>query len=130
MVRFQVKKEVAVLETDQKQSGDICALLSDRQFQVISLSSFSEMDSYLEKHDCRVIILDLDTMTIDNRAVRDFRRKNPGIHIIAFSERQYHPELEEALRDYISACLSKPIDPDELFFWLRVILENDEESQV
>ena len=113
-----MKKEVAVLDKDQKQCANLCALLADRQYKVSSLSSFSDMETYL-------VILDLDTMAIDNRKIRDFKRKNPMVNIIAFSERQYHPELEEALRDYISVCLAKPVDPDELFFWLGSIFKND-----
>jgi DNA-binding NtrC family response regulator len=120
-----VKKEVAVLDKDQKQCANLCALLADRQYKVSSLSSFSDMETYLEERECRAVILDLDTMAIDNRKIRDFKRKNPMVNIIAFSERQYHPELEEALRDYISVCLAKPVDPDELFFWLGSIFKND-----
>jgi DNA-binding NtrC family response regulator len=123
-----VKKEVALLDTDQKLSKRLCALLPDRRYAVTPLSSFSDMDGYLAEHECRAVILDLDTRAIDNRIVRDFKRRNPDINIIAFSKRQYHPELEEALRNYISVCLTKPVDPDELFYWLRSIFENDEET--
>ena len=119
-------KEVAVLSIDQKQSEDLCALLSEHRYGVTSLNSLSDLDSYLEERECRAVILDLDTMAIDNRIIRDFKRKNARVNIIAYSERQYHPELEEALRDYISVCLAKPVDPDELFYWLRCIFKNDE----
>jgi DNA-binding NtrC family response regulator len=125
-----VKKEVAVLETDQEQSHHLCALLSDHQYNVAPLGSLTDMDSYVKKSDCRAVILDLDTVAIDNRIIRDFKRKNPGINIVAYSKRQFHPELEEALRNYISVCLAKPIDPDELFFWLRSVFENDQDPKV
>ena len=124
-----MKKKVALLDTDQKLSKRLCTLLPDRRYKVASLHSLSEMDGYLEKSDCRAVILDLDTLAIDNRIIRDFKRRNPMVNIIAFSKRQYHPELEEALRDYISVCLAKPIDPDELFYWLRCIFKNDEEAE-
>jgi DNA-binding response OmpR family regulator len=124
-----VKKEVAVLETNQKLSENICALLSDHQYAVALLSSFSDLDSYLAQRECRAVILDLDTLAIDNRILRDFKRKNPEINLIAFSKRQYHPELEEALRNYISVCLTKPVNPDELFYWLRCVFENDKETK-
>ena len=117
-----------MLDTDQKLSKRLCTLLPDRQYKVASLQSLSEMDSYLGKSDCRAVILDLDTLAIDNRIIRDFKRRNPMVNIIAFSKRQYHPELEEALRNYISVCLAKPVDPDDLFYWLRSIFENDEQT--
>ena len=124
-----MKKEVAVLDRDQKQCENLCALLSDHRYKVSSLGSLVDLDRYLEESECRAVVLDLDTMAIDNRLLRNFKRKNPLVHIIAFSERQYHPELEEALRDYIFACLAKPFDPDELFYLLESIFKNDEETR-
>jgi DNA-binding NtrC family response regulator len=124
-----VEKEVAVVDIDQIQNENICDLLSDHKYKVATLRSLSDLESYLEKRKCRAVVLDLDNMAIDNRILRDFKRKNPMVNIIAFSERQYHPELEEALRDYISVCLAKPVDPDELFYWLRCVFENDEETE-
>lgn len=124
-----MKKEVAVLDTDPEKFDSLCALLSDHHYKVTTLSSLTEINRYIEKSDCRVVLLDLDTIAIDNRVIRDFKRKNPEINMIAFSKRQFHPELEEALRNYISVCLAAPVDPDELFFWLRSIFESDEETQ-
>jgi CheY-like chemotaxis protein len=84
------------------------------------------MDQYLGESDCRAIILNLDNVSVTNKILRDLKRKNPLINIIGLSERQFHPELEEALREYISVCLAKPVDPDELTYWLRTIYENNE----
>ena len=125
-----MKKEVIVLDADEKQRLNLCDLLTDHTYTTISMTTFSNMDQYFEENDCRAIILNLDTSSVTNKILRDLKRKNPLINIIAFSERQYHPELEEALRDYISVCLAKPVDPDELFYWLRCVFENDEEVEV
>ena len=125
-----MEKEVVVLDTDKKQCKSLCALLTDHEYKSTPLTSLTNMDQYLEEIDCRAIILNLDTVSATNKILRDLKRKNPSINIIAFSERQYHPELEEALRDYISVCLAKPVDPDELFYWLRCVFENDEEVEV
>jgi DNA-binding NtrC family response regulator len=127
--RFQVKREVAVLETDRALCGHLRALLTDHRYRVAALNSLTEIERHGQAGDCRAVIVDLDTMTVDNRIIRDFKRKNPKTNIIALSTRQFHPELEEALRNYISACLVKPIDPDELFYWLRSIFENEEEPE-
>ena len=47
------------------------------------------------------------------------------MNIIALSERQFHPELEEAIRDHISVCLATPVESDELFYWLKSVFENN-----
>jgi hypothetical protein len=33
--------------------------------------------------------------------------------------------LRDSIRDHIYACLTKPIDPDELVYWLKCIREDD-----
>jgi len=125
-----MEKEVVVLDTDKKLCKSLCTLLTDHEYMSTPLTSLANMDQYLGESDCRAIVLNLDTVSATNKFFRDLKRKNPLINIIAFSERQYHPELEEALRDYISVCLAKPVDPDELFYWLRCVFENDEEAEV
>ena len=125
-----MEKKVVVLDTDKKQCKSLCALLAGHEYMSIPLTSMANMDQYMGVSDCRAIILNLDTVSVTNKIFKDLKRKNPLVNIIAFSERQYHPELEEALRDYISVCLAKPVDPDELFYWLRCVFKNDKEAKV
>ena len=42
---------------------------------------------------------------------------------------KFHPELKDAICYHIYACLNKPIDPDELLYWLKCIQEDDTESR-
>ena len=121
-----MEKEVVVLDTDKKQCKSLCDLLTDHEYLSTAMSSLTKMDEYLGENDCRAIILNLDNISVTNKILRDLKRKNPLINIIGLSERQFHPELEESLREYISVCLAKPVDPDELTYWLKTIYENNE----
>ena len=121
-----MKKEVVVLDTDKKQCKSLCDLLTDHEYLSTAMSSLTKMDEYLGENDCRAIILNLDNVSVTNKILKDLKRKNPMINIIGLSKRQFHPELEEALREYISVCLAKPVDPDELTYWLKTIYENNE----
>jgi DNA-binding NtrC family response regulator len=121
-----MEKEVVVLDTDKKQCKSLCALLTDHEYLSTAMSSLTKMDEYLGENDCRAIILNLDNISVTNKILKDLKRKNPMINIIGLSKRQFHPELEEALREYISVCLAKPVDPDELTYWLKTIYENNE----
>lgn len=121
-----MEKEVVVLDTDKKQCKSLCALLTDHEYLSTAMSSLTKMDEYLGENDCRAIILNLDNVSVTNKILKDLKRKNPMINIIGLSKRQFHPELEEALREYISVCLAKPVDPDELTYWLKTIYENNE----
>jgi DNA-binding NtrC family response regulator len=120
-----MKKEVVVLDADQKQGNNLCRLLTDHQYETAPLSSLKALDDYLEKSECRALIMNLDNVAVSNKALRELKRKKPLINIIAVSERQFHPELEEALREYISVCLAKPIDRDELMYWLKTVFDNN-----
>jgi len=68
---------------------------------------------------CQAVILDLDSLPVDNRLLRNLRRKDPSVRIIVLSSRRFHPELEEAMSTHIYACLSKPVDSEELIYWLK-----------
>jgi len=125
-----MKKEVVVLDADKKQCKNLCALLSDHEYMSTAMSSLTNMDQYLGESDCRAIILNLDNVSVTNKSLKQLKRKNPSVNIIASSERQFHPELEEALREYISVCLAMPVDTEELVYWLKTVFENSETSKV
>ena len=115
-------KKIVVLDTDLAQCQEIKTLLSS--LDVSAMHSVPELQNYLSESDCPVILIDLDTIAIDNRTLVQMKRQHPEVAIIAKSERTFHPELEEALRSHILACLAKPLDPDELIFWLKSIFQN------
>jgi len=121
-----MQKEVVVLDTDRKQCKSLCALLSEHEYLSSAMSSMTNMDQYLGESNCRAIILNLDSVSVTNKSLKQLKSKNPSVNIIALSERQFHPELEEALREYISVCLAMPVDPDDLTYWLKTIYENNE----
>ena len=119
------KKEVVVLDTDKHQCQGLCNLLSGYHFATVQMSTWGDLEPYLHASDCSAVILNLDNVSVTNRTLRDLKRKKPLTNIIALSERQFHPELAEAFREYISVCLKKPLDSDELVYWLQSIFENN-----
>ena len=116
---------VVVLDADKKQCNTLCALLTDSSYQTTRTSMLSELEQQLEQHDCQTAIVNLDNTSLTNKNFRALKQKKPEMSIIALSERQFHPELEESLREYISVCLATPIDSDELFYWLNSIFEHE-----
>jgi DNA-binding NtrC family response regulator len=117
-------KEVIVLDNDTPQSQNLISFLKDNSYTATPMNSFANMDRYMTKTECRAVVLNLDNISVTNKTLRDFKRKKPAINIIAHSKRQFHPELEEALREYISVCLAEPVDTDELSYWLKSVFEN------
>ena len=120
------EKEVIVLDTDTTQSQNLVAFLNDTAYTATPMNSLANMGQYMAETGCLAVVLNLDNIPVTNKMLKDLKRKNPSINIIAYSKRQFHPELEESLREYISVCLAEPVDTDELGYWLRTVYENNE----
>lgn len=123
-----IEKEIVVLDPDAKRCEDLCALLGERGYRARPFHIFQDLEMYLNEGTCLVAILDLNMPSIDNRVVRDLTLKNPGVYFLGFTKHRFNPELEESICYHIYACLTKPVDPDELLYWLKSIFE-DESSQ-
>jgi DNA-binding NtrC family response regulator len=122
------EKEVMVLDTDTTQSQSLIAYLNENAYSATQLKSLTHIYRYIAQTDCRAVVLNLDNISVTNKILRDLKRKKPSINIIAHSKRQFHPELEESLREYIAVCLAEPIDTDELGYWLKSVFGNNEIS--
>jgi DNA-binding NtrC family response regulator len=78
----------------------------------------------LQSSSCKTVIIDIDTVSIDNYAIKDLTTKNPGVYFFCLSKDHFHPELKDVIGRYIYACISKPVDLEELFFWLEAVQHN------
>jgi len=118
-----IAQRIGVVESDGDLSRALCAALARHQFQAIPLNSLADFEADQQTSPFHVLILDLDGLPVSSRSLRDLKRQNPKLHVIGISSRTFHPELQEAMRNDISACLGKPIDMDELLYWLKSICE-------
>jgi DNA-binding NarL/FixJ family response regulator len=90
------------------------------------MHSLANLEKYMQRDTCNVVIVDIDTVSVDNRTIRNLRVKNPEVFLLCVSKDRFHPELHEALSSHIFACINKPIDQDELSYWLRSICQNSD----
>jgi len=118
------KPGVVVIDADQQQCHRVVALLHQFSYRAAALYSLTDMEKHMQENPCQVVILDLDTVPATNQFFRAFKRKNPDIYILGLSHLPHHPGLEEAMGSHIYACLGKPLDPEELLYWLKSIPEN------
>jgi DNA-binding NtrC family response regulator len=124
-----MQKCILVVNTDKKQCRELCELLEKERYCVSALHSIQNLESHLEEKKILAVIIDIDTVPIDNRTVRKLTLKFPGIYFFCLSEKPFHPELKDAICYHIYACLNKPVDEDELFYFLRSIYENETDTQ-
>ncbi len=123
-----MKKSVLVVDADQNQCRRLCAMLGKNSFSTIPLPSIEHLEATIKQSSCLAVFLDIDTVPVNNRTVRELTIKFPGVYFFCISKRPFHPELHDAISYHIYACLNRPVDPDELFYWLRSIEENETES--
>ena len=121
-----MKKEIVVLDRHPTTGNELRNMLAGQPYTVTLCNTIAECEKYFRNNACCALILDLDTVAIDNRSIGRLKKNHPEISIIAKSERTFHPELGESMRSSIFACLAKPLDPDELSYWLKSLPQSND----
>ena len=123
-----MQKCILIVNTDKKQCRELGELIEKERYSVSALHSLQNLETYLQENKFQAVIIDIDTVPIDNRTVRDLTIKFPEVYFFCLSVQPFHPELKDAICYHIYACLNKPVDEDELFYFLRSIYENETDS--
>jgi len=119
-----MKVPIIVLASDIEQLTELRTALAAGPYRIIECESCASLPGLISDSNSSVVILDLDSVSVDNKFVRHLKADNPGLSILTISGQKLHPELRESISSYIHACLSKPLDADELKFWLRSIVHD------
>jgi len=121
-----VTKQLVVLDADKNQCESLCSLLENERYAVTPLHSIKRLEKYLQDFSCLTVIMDIDTVPVDNRTVRELATNNPDVHFLCKSNDWFHPDLKDAISNHILACVRKPVDSEILFYLLNCI-SNDSE---
>jgi DNA-binding NtrC family response regulator len=113
-----MKPAVAVLATDKEQCREISELLRASEYPTVSLHSCEDLHEQILGASVKVLLVDLDKADVDNSFFRNLKKRRPEVFILALSSASHHPNLQEAMGSHIYACLAKPLDPEELLYWL------------
>jgi len=120
-----MEEPIVVVNANEAACLELCTGLQKEHFRTTALHSLMALEGEVQESVCRVVIMDLDNLPVDNRFFRELKRKNPRVHIVGLSSRPFHPELEEAMSSHISSCLTKPLDMEELLYWLRSVCQEE-----
>jgi len=118
------KPKVLVIDGDKHHAWELCDLLQGLNYSVFLIHSLKDLEQGNHKVSEAAVILDLDTVPVNNQFFRDLRKLHPQLQMLGVSKLSYHPGLEEVIGSHLFACLVKPLDVEELSFWLRSIGEN------
>lgn len=120
-----MKKKILILTANAREYINLCELLNRHHYLTVPTDSIPVLEINLKGGDCTAAIMDLDSIPIDNRILKALSLKHSAVHFLCISTKRFHPELQDAIRHYIYACLNKPVDPDELLYWLRSMEGNN-----
>lgn len=124
-----MKKKILVLDADVTSCQELVQLLAGQQYPTTSIQDLSDLEKKLEKGSYLAVILDIDSVPVDNRVIRKLTLKYPTINFLCISKDRFHPELKDAICYHIYACLTKPVDADEIFYLLRSIYEDENDPE-
>ena len=118
---FQTARKIVVLDIDPIQCLALCDLLTGLGYQAVPAYSLSDFTPILLKKSILVVLIDLDTVPMDNLTIKTLSVQNPGIYLLCLSSSRYHPGLKESICNHIYAFINKPINPDELNYLIGSI---------
>ena len=118
-----MKDLVALMDIESRDWIEVERMLNECDYRIHLVHSLDELEQSVKRTACRVAVLDLDMVAVHNRFFRLLKAGSPHLSILALSERTYHPELREAMTHHICACFRKPVEPDELAFWLKALTD-------
>jgi DNA-binding NtrC family response regulator len=110
---------VLFVSTDGQEVERMQAMLADAGYRGETLADVAHLPDRLSRGAPLAVILDLDSLTLDNPTMRRLSQRFPDVCYFCSSRASYHPELQEAIRLHFFACLPRPLDPEELAYWLR-----------
>ena len=112
---------ILVVGSDKRSCFELIDALRAGKYHAVCSFTLVDIEALLQEAGCRVIIFDLDSIPLDNRVLKQLKKLHADLHILAISERSFHPELKESMANHIYASLNKPVDPDELIYLVKGI---------
>jgi len=116
-----MEKRIAVLDADNRSCNALGGILESHGFPTTSIHSLAVLESLIQSGDILAVVVDIDSVPVDNRTIRELTLKYPGVRFLCTSKDRFHPELKDAICYHIYACLNKPVDPDELLYWIKSV---------
>jgi DNA-binding NtrC family response regulator len=123
------RDSVFVLSADAGDRDHICRCVEEGGYHTQNFTSLARLEAGLMSSECMAAILDIDSVPLDNRAIRQLTLSFPAVCFLCTSREHFHPELKDAICYHLYACLSKPLDSDELHYFLKSIQNNETDSR-
>lgn len=124
MDKNSVETLIVIVGNNEDGYQSLIHLLQDNEYKGSTIKTIQALEMYLSENECLAVLIDIDTISVENREMRELTIKYPHSPFLCMSNTKYHPELKETICYHIFACINKSIDPDELFYLLRSIRDD------
>ena len=114
-----MKPSVLVVNAVQEESDRVADLLRAAGYMPHHIHRLEDAAAAITAGECAAVLLDLDSIKVSNRAVRQISRRFPRVCFLCTSRQPMHPELKDGISHHIYACIQTPIDREELEYWLK-----------
>ena len=121
-----MKKKIVVLAADPDSMRELSNILVSENYAHTEVDALASLEGLFDSGQYVAAVIDIDSVQVDNRTMRTMALKYPGVRFLCTSRDRFHPELKDAICYHIYACLNKPVDPDELLFWIKCIYDEEE----
>jgi DNA-binding NtrC family response regulator len=116
-----------LLIVKEEDGQELRRVLENQGYSPILVSSVELFDEMEISFRISLVIIDLDLPMVSNFFVSHLKKKTRA-WIIGISSGKFHPHLEEALRTDLFSVVSKPIDYSELFYCMKCLEDEKEQS--
>ncbi len=116
---------IIIVGKNKSEGNRVIKLIDKKKYKGITVNSISTLEKLLLKKTYMAVLIDIDTIPVKNRELRELTLKFPESSFLCMSNDKYHPKLKEAICYHIYACINKPVNSDELFFLLRSIRDDN-----
>lgn len=117
---------ILIVGGNNNEYQELINLLQENEYKEIIFNTIPLLKKFLSENNCMAVLIDIDTISIENRILRELTISYPQASFLCMSKDKYHPELKEAICYHMYACINKPINPDELFYFLRSIKDDNQ----
>ena len=114
-----MEKDFYMITSDSSFGKSLVGQLPEGQYRPSVLTSLEALTDELPVASTCIAGMDIDSIEPDVQQIRALKQKYANLVLLAFSKRKFHPENKEVLSEHFFACLTKPIDVDEMLYLIK-----------